>query len=205
VTRHLFNILRNLRKLPWNHSTGYTEFESDGTLRLYGAATAWYDIDFDLSKGALGASAPDIGTIGAGTIEYLLFDGNATVEDVSGQIEIQHDVKLDVIKPHIHWIPTTADAGDVKWNLTYTVGNTGDGESETTLSVTMATPAAIENVFSVFGDIDISSFSAGAQLSFRLYRDPGDAADTYSEDVAAKTLGFHVERQSLGTRTVVSE
>jgi hypothetical protein len=184
--------------------TDYLEIEKDGTIRFYGAATAWKDLNLDLLSLALGASSPDIGVVGAGSIKYLLFDGIATAEEVSGSIEIQHDVVLDVIKPHIHWFPTTADAGNVKWNLTYAITNVGDAEpAETTLSVTTAAPGAIQSTVSGFSDIDISGYTPGAQFSCRLFRDPTDAADTYAHDVATKTFGLHVEIQSLGTRTTI--
>lgn len=183
--------------------TDYLEIEKDGTLRLYGASTSWIDLNLDIVGLALGASAPDIGTVGGGTIQHLLFDGLAVDEEVSGTIEIQHNVKLDVIKPHIHWFPTTTDAGNVKWNLTYFISNVGDAiPAETTISVTTATPGAIQASISGFPDIDISSFTAGAQFCFRLQR---DHTDTYNADVAAQTFGLHVELQSLGTRTTIND
>lgn len=199
------NKIRSGTTFGTDDSTDYMEIEDDGTIRFYGDATAWVDINIDLIQSALGASAPDVGTVGGGTINYLLFDGGATTEEVSGAVELQHNVKLDVIKPHVHWFPTTTDAGNVKWFLTYSITNVGDAPSETTLSVVTAAPGAITSVVSGFGDIDVSSFSAGAQFAFRFYRNPGDAADTYAHDVATKTLGLHVELQSMGTRTTISE
>ena len=134
----------------------------------------------------------------------MLFDGLATAEEVSGSVELQHDIVMDVIKPHIHWFPTTAAAGNVKWNLAYTITNVGTLEpAETVLSTTTATPGAIQSTISAFSDIDVSAFTHGAQFCFRLYRDPSDVADTYGADVATKTLGLHVEIQSLGTRTTI--
>lgn len=183
--------------------TDYSEFEADGTLRAYGAATTYRDINFSIIGLGLGASAPDRGTLAGGTIEYLFFDGVATTEEVSGAVEIDHDVRLAVIKPHIHWFPTTTGAGNVKWNLTYTITNVGTAEpAETTISVTSAAGGAIASQMSNFPDIDVSSFTAGSQFCFRLWRNPADAADTYGADVGTKTFGLHVEIQSLGTRTV---
>jgi hypothetical protein len=184
--------------------TDYLEVEDDGTVRFYGAATTWMDINVDLVQNALGASAPGIGTVGGGTIKYLLFDGVSTIEEVSGSVEINHNVRLDVIKPHIHWFPTTAGAGNVKWFMTYTINNVGDAEpAETTISVITATPGAVQSTVSGFSDIDISGFTEGAQLCYRIYRDPTDGDDTYAADVATKTLGLHVEIHSMGTRGVI--
>lgn len=182
----------------------YLEIEKDGTIRFYGAATTWKDIDLGIIGLAHGASAPGIGVVGGGTIQYLLFDGIATLEAVSGVVEIQHDIVLNVVKPHVHWFPTTAAAGNVKWNLTYTINNVGQSEpAETTVSVVTATPEAIQATVSGFPDIDVSGVTHGAQFSFRLWRNPADAADTYGADVAAKTFGLHVEIHSLGTRTTI--
>lgn len=186
--------------------TDYSEFEEDGTLRFYGESTAWVDINFGIIGLALGASAPGRGTLAGGTIEYLFFDGVATTEDVSGSVELQHDIVLNVIKPHIHWFPRTTAAGNVKWNLTYTITNVGDAEpAETTISVTTATPEAIQSVVSGFPDIDVSGHTPGAQFSYRLWRNPTDGADTYSGDAGVKTFGLHVEIGSLGTRTTIDD
>lgn len=199
------NNIRSGTTFGENENTGYTDIEADGTIRFYLAATPWIDLDIDLMQSALGASAPDIGTVGAGTIKHLLFDGISTTEDVHGHKEINHDIKLDVLKPHLHWIPTTTDSGNVKWNLTYSITNNGDSDSETTISVVTAAPGAVQSTFSAFPDIDVSSFTAGAQFSFRLFRDPTDGDDTYAHDVATKSLGLHAERQSLGTRTTITD
>lgn len=186
--------------------TDYTEIEKDGTVRFYGEATTWKDINFILIGLAQGSSAPNIGTVGGGTIRYLLFDGLSTAEEVSGAVELQHDIRMSIIKPHIHWFPTTAAAGSVKWNLTYTINNAGQDEpAETTISVVAATPGAVRSVVSAFPDVDVSAHNHGAQFSFRLWRNPSDAADTYSSDAATKTFGLHVEIQSLGTRDVIDD
>ena len=199
------NKIRSGTTFGFDDTTDYVEIEDDGTVRLYGDATSWVDINIDLVQGALGASAPDIGTIGGGTITHLLFDGVSTTEEISGHVELQHNIKFDVIKPHIHWTPATTDAGNVKWNLTYSITNVGDADSETTISVVDAAGGAVESQVVGFGDIDVSSYGPGSQFSFRLFRDPTDGDDTYAHDAATKTMGLHVEVQSFGTRGVISE
>lgn len=196
----------NLIRGGTTHGTGtdYTQIEKDGTIRLFGAATTWKDLDLDLLSLAHGAAAPGTGTLAGGIIEYLMFDGAGTTEAVNGYKELQHDIVMNVIKPHIHWFPTDASAGNVKWNLTYTITNVGDAEpAETTISVTTTAPGAIQAAVSGFPDIDVSSFTKGAQFSFRIWRNPTDVADTYGADVATKTFGLHVEIESMGTREVI--
>ena len=81
----------------------------------------WNDINMPASALRLGATGPDaIGILAAGGIEGLGFDGNATIESIHGSAEILHGwlVGSDIFF-HVHWMPTTADAGNVKWQLEY--------------------------------------------------------------------------------------
>jgi len=187
-------------------TTDYTEFEEDGTYRAYGDATAWIDLNFDVSAigASSGAAAPNFGTFSGGTIRHAFFP-NARLAAVSSSFEINHQVRLVTLSPHLHWVPDDTSTGDVKFSLTYTLTNGGDTEpSETTISLTDTADGTLEKNYSVaFPDIDASSLTPGAQFSFRLFRDPADVADTLASDVAVKTFGMHVEVQSLGTRTII--
>jgi hypothetical protein len=169
---------------------------------IYGDS-AWIDYNFPVSSLGRGASPPDFIQLSSTGIYVAGFDGVNTVEQVFGSIEMNHNwAEGTVIKPHVHWLPSSAAAGNVKWYLTYTLTQDGDVEpSSTTISVTTATNStAWENLRSDFPDIVTTGKVIGAQFSFRFYRDPDD--DTYAADAAAKTIGLHVQVNSLGSRQV---
>lgn len=173
--------------------------------------TMYKDISFatnSLNSGI--ASNPDIGTLDSTSIDISLFDGNATAEEVSGTLEIQHDYSngTDLV-PHIHWYATNANAGNVKWQLEYVIVDVSTGgtvTSSTTISVTDATPAtAWKLVTTNFSAISGTSIEIGDQIHFKLFRDPSDVSDTYGSDVATATLGFHYQVDSFGSATAISK
>jgi hypothetical protein len=130
------------------------------------------------------------------------------VEQVCGCREIQHDYKEGTnLTPHLHWYPTTNDAGNVVWQLEYVVvrGGTVVGSS-TTISVTQAAGGvAWTQKRADFTEIDGSSFKIGDQIHFRLFRDYTHLSDTYGEDAAAATFGFHYQVDSLGSRQITTK
>lgn len=188
--------------------TDYLQVEKDGTLRFYGEATTWQDINFDVGAlgAAAGASGPTYGTLAGGTIKRAQFVNSRSTE-INGALEVDHEVRLVTIKPHFHALAMSTTTGNAKFSMAYTVTNGGQTEpTETVISVTFAIDGTLGKNYSVgLPDIDISACSAGCQFSFRFYRDPADAADTHAGDLGLKTFGLHVEIQSLGTRDVIND
>jgi hypothetical protein len=185
----------------------YSEFEADGTLRAYGNATCWKDIDIDLSPQTSGGSVPSLIAVnGDAYITARAFAGTgATVEQLGGSKELFHEMLFgtDII-PHVHWAPTTADAGNVKWQLRYMLVNrNGVYGSGVTTSVTDAAPGvAWKGLRSNFPAISTVGVLAGSRIMFTLFRNPADAADTYAHPVIAPNFGVHVQVDMLGTHTV---
>lgn len=162
-------------------------------------------VDYNVGAASLGtaASAPDLIQLNGSNIYLPAFDGTATSEQLFGSIEINHDYKegTDLLF-HVHWLPTTSSAGNVKWNLDYVIQNLNTPISAaTTVSVTTAASGtAWRSASSEFPAIFGKDIKVGAQFIFRLYRTPADVADTYADDVAAATVGLHVQVDSLGSR-----
>lgn len=163
---------------------------------------AWIDVNLGSTSLGTGASAPGIVVL-TGGIYTLGFDGIATMEQVFGTVELPHEwVEGTDIYPHIHWIPATAAAGNVKWQLEYTWTALNDAElASTTISVTQATPGAVSNVRADFPAISGVGKMINSQFTFRLFRDPTDAADTYGADALTKTFGLHLQVNTHGSRT----
>lgn len=186
--------------LSWADDTAGTGFIATGLYK---------DWNFPVSTLNSGGGAfPAVIDLASTNVEVSAFDGGVTTEEVSGVIEIDHDYEegTDLI-PHIHWLPTDAGAGDVVWQLEYTILDDGDiAGSSTTITVQTSTNStAWENVRSSFPTIDGTGLTINDQIFFRLFRDPTDGNDTYGSDAAAATIGFHYQANSLGSTGVVTK
>ena len=187
----------------------YAYFEADGTLRFFGDATVWKDINIGgVSLTRQANKQPDLVAINGTNILTYAFDGASSEEEVHGGFEIQHDYKegTDLI-PHLHLYPTTTGAGNIKFFLDYYIKENGLAPvTGTTSFVIAAGGTAWEELRSNFDSvIDGSTITIGAQCSFKLYRDPTDAEDTYGADVAISTFGVHYEIDTIGSRTTTSK
>lgn len=187
----------------------YSEFESDGTLVFNGDAVVWNDINFPGMDLGVGVTPPDmIEFYGGGGIFGRAFDGSANTEQLFGEGELLHGYKEGTdISFHIHWMPTTADAGNVKWQLTYNwLNDTATGGAPTTISVTSAAGGtAWKHHKTNFADISGLGKTIGSQFHFRLFRDPTDGADTYAHDAGVLSVGIHYEIDTVGSRLVTTK
>ena len=202
--------LDSIRKELWRQGDQLVMHE--GRLRKLDDITrvAWRDLDFSAVSAGKGTTAPDVIQINSGTIYGVGFDGGVTTEQIFGAKEVDHDwYEHTPIEVHVHWKPSTADAGNVQWNFTYTLQNggasdgTGIGDvmpAETTLSATQTSSGvAWQEHFLELGQIDMSEFRIGAQVAWRFYRDP--SLDTYPEDAVVDTIGIHMRVYLFGSRT----
>jgi hypothetical protein len=165
----------------------------------------WNDINMPANALTLGAAAPDsIGILGAGGIKGLGFDGNATAESLHGSAEILHGyLEGSDIYFHVHWMPTTANAGDVKWQLEYS-WQTVDGTfaNPTIISIVDAAGgAAWKHQLAPFAAIDGSGMGVNSAVVFRLFRDPTDGDDDYADDAALIQVGIHYQIDVYGSRS----
>lgn len=135
-------------------------------------------------------------------------------EELTGSIALPKGIDTSnglIIK--IYWMKKTSGTGNVKWKIDHLVDavqnvkaidgsneataprTTGDaidvtsGSTITTVATGSSTAASVP-ILSQFEKIDISDFYEGDTLFVRLYRDAGDAEDTYVND--AIMLGFEV-------------
>jgi hypothetical protein len=198
-TQHLLLIDKDLYNLRTDVNTliGYVRGDS-------------YD-DVNIASTILGksASAPGNVTISSTTIEVLGFDGNVTTEQVYGCIEIPHSYKEGTnITPHLNWMPTTASASNVKWQLEYNISSESSSitATSTTITVSSSTPGvAWQEIRADFPIITGTNLTIGKQVSFRLFRNPADGADTYPDDAALLTIGFHYQQNSLGSTSITTK
>jgi hypothetical protein len=187
----------------------YTEFEADGTLHMVGDATNWNDINKALLPLSIGVNVPSIIAVnGASHLKVRAFNGNATMEELGEGCEILHDYKEGTdIQPHLHWAATTADAGNVKWQLAYMwINRDGTYSGETIIDVTVAaSEVAWKEQRTNFPAISGTGKEIGSRFQFVLFRDPADVADTYAHDAAAFDFGIHYERDTIGSREITTK
>jgi len=187
----------------------YSYFESDGTIVMAGNATVFEDANVGgVTLSGPAASQPDIVEVldstGSGTDIFTL--GFGTGEKVSGAIEIPHSYKEDSdISFHVHWSGNAAPSGTdkVKWQLTFTViPDAGVVPASTVIVIETDYDTQYERLTSNFPTITGTGFNMGDQFAFSLERIAASTAE-YGGDALVYTVGFHYEKDTLGSRQMV--
>jgi hypothetical protein len=197
-------------ELQYNNSGvfgGTTDIVFNNTaIEMQNDATVWVDLNFG-GASLRGATAPDFIALNGGNIQVRGFDGVNTTEELFGQVEMNHYWKEgSTIYPHLHWMPSTAAAGNVNWQLDYNIiADDATPAGETNINTVVATPeVAWQGVFTGLPSIDMSGYGIGTQFAFRLFRDPTDS-DTYGADAALLTFGLHIEVDTIGSRQITTK
>lgn len=185
----------------------FSQTEGDGTLRFQGSATVWDDINISLVPPHGGAAEPGIIAANEATYNrvYAFSGTNATPDQKNGSLEVLHPYREGTdIRFHIHWAPTTADAGNVRWLLEYQWYNRGTGvpaATQVTL-VEAASGVAWREQTSVF-ILSGTGKTMGSRLIFTLIRDATDVLDTYAHNAAMLDMGVHYEKDTVGSRQIL--
>ena len=170
-------------------------------------AETWDDFRVPGHSTKTGSSAPNLVAFGpSGNLFCLAFNGAATLEQVYFAMQLPHHYKEGSdIRPHVHWTPTTNDAGNVKWQFEYFWANAATDVfgAPTTLSVVdAASGAAWTHQKSFFPVISGTGKKISSMLMCRLFRDPSDAADTYAHEAAFLEFDFHYQVDSTGSQQI---
>lgn len=177
----------------------------------FNAGVLWLDENFDiLSIDAPGNNnsptpvmRPDTGLFYAGF-------PNIGVSEQFLHKEYNHDAIIlpkggvnPQIRPHVHFSPVSAAAGNVKWFFEYFI-HSGSVSTSGTLSIVVSAGGVAWQEQIV--EIGVIEFPAplqgitGIQIGGRLYRDPSDPEDTYGATVAiTDTAGWHYPVDSDGS------
>lgn len=182
-------------------SVNYIEFEADGTMRMNGASTVWDDMTFPVT-----AINP------AGTATAMTFDpdnigflSSATAtQSVAILAQMPHSWKAgSSIQPHIHWMPTTTNGGNVLWRMEYKWTNTDDVESSTWTAIDALYSGnwtAWKHQMASFGFIDWTGKTVSSMLVIRISRIGGDVTDTYTASALLREFDIHYEMDTLWSR-----
>lgn len=165
----------------------------------------WNDINMPVSALKLGSSGPStINILASGGVEGLGFSGGALVQSVNGNAEILHGyLEGSDIHFHAHWMPTTANSGDVKWQLEYSWAKINDNFAAPTIisSIDAASGTPWDHQLAPFAAIDGAGMTINSAVQFRLFRDPTDGEDTYGFNAALVQIGIHYQIDVYGSRT----
>lgn len=187
----------------------YSEFEPDGTYKMEGNATVFDDISLSgLSFSSSGSSIPDIiNFVNSNALTYG-FDGSNITERLYITTEMKHDYKEGSdLEFHIHWTPTTTNIGNVKWQVYYTWQSKDGTFPEPTLltAISSSRGTAWQNTYVSLGTISGVGKTINSQLLIQVFRDPTDASDTYVNDAAFIAFGIHYEKDTIGSRTLLTK
>jgi hypothetical protein len=165
-----------------------------------------------------GAAAPDPVNITIGGVEMRLlgFDGNNQEERKNNHFENAHDLALELVNEgilkiefHVHAIPSSNNAGVVKWNFNWAYLPAPDNGTPKApvvvapVSILMDIQANTLTYQYVKGaelPIPEGGFHIGDIISFSLSRNPNDVEDTYPDDILLLKAALHVPTDGDGSR-----
>lgn len=137
-----------------------------------------------------------------GVFAYHFDDENGAGNSLHFSAQIPHSyAEGTALHPHLHWAPTTADAGNVVWEFEYIIANV-DGtfaSSATNSTVTTAADGVANKHQIVEFDPMDGDYTISAMIMCRLTRLGDDAADTYAEDAVVLEFDFHFQQDAPGS------
>lgn len=112
------------------------------------------------------------------------------------------------IEFHLHVVCPDANAGNVRWNFTYSFASiNGTFPSETTVAVDLASSGVADKhiIHEVVGTISGIGINISAGLICSLEREGSHANDTYASNIYLIFADFHVPINTLGSRQATSK
>jgi len=165
----------------------------------------WDDMRVPVSALAPGATPADPIIYGpSGNVRIRGFDGNVIVESMDFTAQLPHSYKQGTdIEAHVHWCPTTNNAGNVIWRLDYywlNINGTIPVLSQINSGVVAAGGTAWKHLLAEFHPhISGTGMLISSMLVCRIWRDPS-GSDTYPDDAGLLEVDFHFQLDSMGSR-----
>jgi hypothetical protein len=136
---------------------------------------------------------------------WLTFD-SGTPEVAAVQVQLPHSWKEgSVLKPHVHWMKSTAASGGVYWQLQYRWLGIGDVMAGSWTTIGSGTPTISDSnlqykhALTQLGDITAVGKTVSDMLVMLLTRQPANAADTYGADAILLEFDIHYQVDSFGS------
>jgi hypothetical protein len=214
-------MLRNLRRLPWNASTSYTEIESDGTLVSKGNATTWDDVYPSSVAVGVGGTAPTFSAY-SGNLKAYEFTGATSNKELQIGWQINHSyLEGSSISPHLHlyFVSGVGDTGKtIIFDMEYDWANINDTGAIVTTTLTgtytiMADSTTYRNIiFSFTGTgsgtgnntpITGTGKTISSVFMARVVR--RQDLDSFGSSVWLKSADIHIEQDMRGSRQILSK
>lgn len=206
-----FSEMKDNLEIGGKKQGNYTQFEPTGFRSSRGRAIAYRDeYPSHTWMTPVGANSPDQAnhTIGGVARRVYCFDGTTTLEELSSSFEVPHDYAYgQPIEMHAHIRPATSGSGTIKLNVDWEYSPPQGAPTQHTTKSTLSFEVAVDdqqyyNLICSFDEdlgTDEMDFELGGKIGFRVYRDPGDAADTYAADMILEQVALHVPVDSDGS------
>ncbi|MDD5358324.1 MAG: siphovirus ReqiPepy6 Gp37-like family protein [Candidatus Nanoarchaeia archaeon] len=192
-----------------DHTTNYSDFESDGTLHFTGTATVYDDIQFSVSGSKTPASNyPNWETFTTNTNEYA-FDVDEYIDCYAN--EPPHawaeGTKWDF---HLHiTIKALQNAGADRFAkfsiwVAYADANNSVWTEAAAISAEQTIPngaAALTQYYLDMGDITPTGYHIGTQIKVRVKRIAATGGTEYASSVFITQCGAHFIKDTCGSRT----
>jgi hypothetical protein len=173
---------------------------------LLGQDGSWEDYLGSLSSAKVaGANVPTWSTVTDGINAYE-FSATA-MKELWINIHIKHDYKQgSMIYPHVHWLPSGTDTGDVRWGIEYSIAKGYSQEafpSSTTIFIEQA-GSGTANMHQIAeptegnGILD-SSIEVDSVIMMRVFRDGAHANDTLTDTAFGIMVDIHYQMERVGT------
>jgi hypothetical protein len=198
-------------------TTDYSEFEADGTLEFNGAATVWADYVTPLSRALFGGAAndptltkvADDGAGSAGVWAFVFGDG----DEVLATVQLPHSWKEgSTIYPHIHFFTMTDVDPSDNFDMDFEYWWADQGEdfpANTTLVTTTHATGVNSQYLHQLGNltvagIDGTGHTISSVLMIRIGRE-ASVGDNYAGGVAILDFDVHYEKDTIGSRGIISK
>jgi len=193
-----------INKMRFGNTSGYSQFENDGTIRFDGDATTWDDIVGRLVANKLESVA--------GKLQYD-YDENAIIMQSGGSItnnserlifnfQYPHAAIVDgEMRLHVHWEQVSSN--QIEFTTQYRVQSNGAAK---VTSWTTAPSNSVDNSkfnyvsgtlnqITELATVDMTDAGISATVQFRFAR-----TDSTSGDISAVFVDAHIERDTIGSR-----
>lgn len=179
----------------------YVELNSSGII-LHGGAREWQDLRVTPTAVRVGQHrVPDFADL-RGSVRTYCFDGDSKLQQVYFEIALPHGVDTSQpLQPHVHFAPFVSGNDNVQWFLEYTIADTGSVlPSTVTVSGQETAGDAFEHRVCHLGEISLSGYNGNSTaIMCRLYRDPTDGGDTFTEDAGFLFFNVHYLLRQIGS------
>lgn len=171
----------------------------------------WEDLRIPLTTTRAAANAPTFTQFrddGAGSAGVFSSSFSAVaIEQLFFIAQLPHYYKQGTnIRPHIHWSPSDAAAGNVVWGLEYSVQNPANAPFGLTTAIGViqaAAGVAFQHQRASFPEINGSGFRISALIIGRIFRNT--VGNTYGSAAFAHDLDFHFQIDNIGSNNEISK